>query len=450
MKQLRIFGLAVAMAIGTVQISAAQAPPPPDFGSPPSGEVPLLFNDHHVYSKPDTLKQGRVLAALVQGSTILVPLRSMFEQMGGTVAYDGASKTATVSKPGSEIKVTVGKPEALINGESRPLDVPPIIYKGEVLVPVRVISETMGAYVQWLPDKHVVVVRYIPPTPPPPPPTPPPTPKPIPKPKPSPTPTPTPTPVPVIYEKFVAGDYLISAQTYNEFSPGNKLGSYDVRGAIEFPLFNLPWMIGADWRTFQYAHNTSYGGTTGPPTYFNIPNGTPCIGAPDALGPGGAAGDQGCVTTIGAQSQVYVNGFVARNSDLDVHFGLKVLDPRVYVEVAYLWRNNNYGYPTLRNVGVGLEKLPDLNNAFTVYGNVYYFFNVNGSYVDPNTPAGVGTSYGLSYNILKYSVGLDYSPIPQLPVFLDAGVLGDTGTGRSNAPSNFRQFSPYVGLGIHF
>jgi hypothetical protein len=134
--------------------------PPADFGTPPSGEVPILFNDHHVYSKPDRLKQNRVLAALVRGNEILVPLRSMFEQMGATVSYDPASKTADVSKPGSDVKVTVGKPEVVINGESRPLDVPPEIYKGAIVVPVRVISEGMGAYVQWVPEKKVVVVRY--------------------------------------------------------------------------------------------------------------------------------------------------------------------------------------------------------------------------------------------------------------------------------------------------
>ncbi|HTX58807.1 MAG TPA: copper amine oxidase N-terminal domain-containing protein, partial [Verrucomicrobiae bacterium] len=157
--------------IGTNAIAqdqgGAMAAPPANFGSPPSGQIPILYNDHHVYSKPDVLKQGRVLAALVRGGTILIPLRSMFEQMGATVSYDAGTKTATVSKPGAQVEVTVGKPEVIINGESRPLDVPPMIYQGNVLVPVRVISEGMGAYVQWVPDQHVVVVRYIPPTPPP-------------------------------------------------------------------------------------------------------------------------------------------------------------------------------------------------------------------------------------------------------------------------------------------
>ncbi|MBV8364993.1 MAG: hypothetical protein JO194_00695, partial [Candidatus Eremiobacteraeota bacterium] len=51
----------------------APALPPMDFGSPPSGEIPILFNDHHVYANPDTLRQGRVLAALVKNGTLMVP-----------------------------------------------------------------------------------------------------------------------------------------------------------------------------------------------------------------------------------------------------------------------------------------------------------------------------------------------------------------------------------------
>ncbi|MBV9233012.1 MAG: copper amine oxidase N-terminal domain-containing protein, partial [Candidatus Eremiobacteraeota bacterium] len=153
------FGVLIASGWASTSLAtAATSPapvaqasvPPMDFGSPPSGEIPILFNDRHVYARPDVLKQGRVLAALVRGGTIFIPLRSMFEQMGATVAYDAGAKTATVSKSGAEVKVTVGKPEVIINGESRPLDVPPMIYHGDVLVPIRVISEGMGAYVQWV------------------------------------------------------------------------------------------------------------------------------------------------------------------------------------------------------------------------------------------------------------------------------------------------------------
>jgi hypothetical protein len=50
--------------------------PTEDFGTPPSGTISNLFNDHHVYSRPDHLKAGRVLTAIVRNNTILVPLRS--------------------------------------------------------------------------------------------------------------------------------------------------------------------------------------------------------------------------------------------------------------------------------------------------------------------------------------------------------------------------------------
>jgi hypothetical protein len=80
-------------------IAQAGALPPADFGAPPSGEVPILFNDHHVYSKPDRLKANRVLSALVRGNTILIPLRSLFEQLGATVSYDPARRPSMFRNP---------------------------------------------------------------------------------------------------------------------------------------------------------------------------------------------------------------------------------------------------------------------------------------------------------------------------------------------------------------
>jgi len=414
-------------------VAQAMAMPPADFGTPPSGEVPILFNDHHVYSKPDRLKENRVLAALVRGNEILVPLRSMFEQMGATVSYDPASKTADVSKPGSDVKVTVGKPEVVINGESRPLDVPPEIYKGAVVVPVRVISEGMGAYVQWVPDKRVVVVRYVaapaPPPPPPPTPTPSPTPTPKPPPPPPPTPSPTPTPVPVNYEHFVVGDYLFAPKVYNEFSNGitGNQASFAVRGAFEFPLFGLPWMIAGDYRSYQYQHNSTY----------------PDVGQCD---PGGVP-DQSCVTIVGGGGSVYVPGFTAKDTDYDAVFGLKVVDPRIYIGVGYLWRQENYGYPIENGVGFGLEKLPDLDQPFSVYGSVYYYPSIQGPTPGSYLPGGQ-----LSYRDLKYQGGITYTigKFAGFGVFLDANYLGDQLRVKSNAPSSENHAAAAVGLGLKF
>jgi len=49
--------------------------------------------------KPDKLKQGRVLAALIKGGTILVPLRSMFEQMVRRLPTTRAARPSTFRSP---------------------------------------------------------------------------------------------------------------------------------------------------------------------------------------------------------------------------------------------------------------------------------------------------------------------------------------------------------------
>ena len=410
-----VFAPSNAQASGNTGNRVAQtgSTPPANFGTPPSGQIPILYNDHHVYTKPDVLKQARVLAALVKGGTILIPLRSMFEQMGATVSYDPGSKTATVSKPGSEVKVTVGKPEVLINGESRPLDVPPIIYQGNVLVPVRVISESMGAYVQWVPDQHVVVVRYLPATPPPPPaPAAPPPPPPA---------TPTPAPVKTPYNDiFVAGDYIISPKVYNEFSPGNTgTSSYAVRGAIEFQALNIPWMAEGSFEQYGYPHNCNNTSTT-------------------------AVVDPQCfVAGIGGGYQTFVPAFSARDTDVDARLGVRVLNPRVYIGVGYLWRSTNYGYPNMNGVGFGIEKLPDLNAPLSFFGSFWYYPDIHGNYSNPVVSATV------AYNMYKYQIGADYV-VGNSPVFIEAGWMGDNLSVKQGAPIGVTDNGPFVGLGIKF
>jgi len=415
-------------------MGSTNAAPPANFGSPPSGQVPILYNDHHVYSKPDLLKKGRVLSALVRGGTVLIPLRSMFEQMGATVSYNARTKQVTVSKPGAEIKLTVGKKTAMINGEERTLDVPPMIYNGSVLVPIRVVSETMNAYVQWVPEKRVVVVRYIPPTPPPAPPTPVPTPSAAPA-----TPPPTPTPAPVVapyQDRFVVGDYLISPKIYNEFSPGNAglthPFSYAVRGAAEFNLFNLPWMIEGDYRQFNYPHNQ---GVATPGNY--TPANNSCANL-------GVSGDVGCVTGIGDTGSYFVPAFAASDYATDARLGLRVANPHIYIGVGYMARTNNYGYGRFNGVGFGIEKLPSLNKRFSIYGSLWDYPTVKTNYSN-----GSNFSGPVSYSILRYELGATYSFLKS-PLFIDFGIQGDRGTVKLNAPSGFTENGPYVGLGIKF
>ena len=119
-----------------------------------------------------------------------------------------------------------------------------------MLVPVRVLSEAMGAYVQWVPAQRVVVVRYF---------TAPPTPSPAPAPLPPqpisvPVTTPVPSPVPTAaaaqrYPNFL--QVAIGApQNYNEFSAGQECDSYLLNAGYAFG--NSGFAVKADYRQDAY------------------------------------------------------------------------------------------------------------------------------------------------------------------------------------------------------
>jgi hypothetical protein len=124
---------------------------------------------------------------------------------------------------------------------------------------------------------------------------------------------------------------------------------------------------------------------------------------------------------------------------------VRVLQPRLYIGVGYLWASNNYGYPNMQGWGFGGEKLPDLDQELSGFGSVWYYPDVHGGYV------GAGGSNGLTlaYNVLKYQVGVNYV-IMHSPIFIEAGWMGESWTNRTNAPVNRSYNGPFAGLGVRF
>jgi hypothetical protein len=409
-------GPLLALLLGGAGTSVAAA----DFGSPPPGEYPIVFNDHTVYAKPDILRQNRVLAALVRGGQMYVPLRSMFEQMGATVTASADGRTVTASKPGASVTVTVGKAVVIVNGETRPLDVPPIVYNGVVLVPVRVISEALGAYVQWVPDRRVVVVRYIPVVPPPPP-APTASPSPVP-PVPlaaTPTPSPTPSPTPPSYHAFVQAAFS-AAKNYNEFSAGDWCPeSYLISGA--YAPKDSALAVKVDFRQDVYVTSDQLRDSIG--NHFTQ----------FATIDGGVA---------------FTPVFLARQSSLDARLEFQVIPGRYYVGVGYIHTANNYGYPQLNAIGAGVEKLPDLRPGISWFGSAFYYPSASGNYTIAS-PASInaGKTYRQQYQITKYDIGLALASAHS-PLYLYGGFAADQYTAKQNAPIGQQHDGPYLGLGL--
>ncbi|MDP3486560.1 MAG: DUF3798 domain-containing protein, partial [Bacillota bacterium] len=96
---------------------------------------------------------------IIQSGRTLVPFRLLFEALGASVGWNEATKTVTGTKGSTTVSLVIGSTNATVNGQAVKLDVAPTIMNGRTLVPVRFVSENLGADVTWVPSQNVVVVR---------------------------------------------------------------------------------------------------------------------------------------------------------------------------------------------------------------------------------------------------------------------------------------------------
>lgn len=97
-------------------------------------------------------------APVQQSGTVLVPLRGVFEKLGANVQYDGATKTIVAVKGPTTVRLVLGADQADVNGETRALSVPALATQGATLVPLRFVSEALGAQVQWQATERTVLI----------------------------------------------------------------------------------------------------------------------------------------------------------------------------------------------------------------------------------------------------------------------------------------------------
>ncbi len=85
----------------------------------------------------------------IENSRTLVPLRAIFEAMGATVSWDQASQTATAVKDSTTVVLQIGSTSPTINRQIKQLDVPAKIVNGRTLAPLRFVGEAFGGSVGW-------------------------------------------------------------------------------------------------------------------------------------------------------------------------------------------------------------------------------------------------------------------------------------------------------------
>lgn len=89
---------------------------------------------------------------------VLVPIRFVSEALGALVDWENESRTAVIKQGNDEIRYTVYQPMAYLNGEMMVMDTYGILKDERTLVPIRFISELLGCTVVWDENTSTVVI----------------------------------------------------------------------------------------------------------------------------------------------------------------------------------------------------------------------------------------------------------------------------------------------------
>src|ERR1700676_468456 len=132
----RLSALAAASLLAAVAIPAVAA-----------GPVTVTVNGQPAnLNPPPTERAGRVF----------VPLRGVFEQLGASVVYQSGIINATGR--GHNISLKIGSQQATVDGQQQNVDVAPFIIGASTYVPLRFVSQALGATVNYDGANRIVAI----------------------------------------------------------------------------------------------------------------------------------------------------------------------------------------------------------------------------------------------------------------------------------------------------
>ena len=90
-------------------------------------------------------------APVIKNDRTMLPVRFVAENLGAEVLWDAATQTVTIKSLTTTIEISIGKSFAKVNGNTIILDSPAYIdpANNRTYLPVRAVAENLGATVAW-------------------------------------------------------------------------------------------------------------------------------------------------------------------------------------------------------------------------------------------------------------------------------------------------------------
>jgi len=84
-----------------------------------------------------------------ENSRTQVPIRFVGEALGADVSWDGNTKKVTITLNGKKVVLQIGNKNYEVNGQQKQMDTVALLKESRTFVPVRFVSEALGATVKW-------------------------------------------------------------------------------------------------------------------------------------------------------------------------------------------------------------------------------------------------------------------------------------------------------------
>ena len=99
------------------------------------------------------------VAPIQQNGRTLVPMRDIFEALGAVVSYNNLNQSIAAQKGTTVVRMALGTVNASVNNVPIKLDAPAQSYYGRTMVPLRFVSEALGANVSFNPGNRIVSIN---------------------------------------------------------------------------------------------------------------------------------------------------------------------------------------------------------------------------------------------------------------------------------------------------